>query len=92
MKYGADFKKQDGKWKIWHLHVYGLFATAYDKSWAAKECKAPATTAALSADKAPTTNWEFCKDTKYVPLEPEPPQPYETWNDSIVPAPYGLAK
>ncbi len=24
IKYGCDFKIQDGRWKIWHLHVYGI--------------------------------------------------------------------
>jgi hypothetical protein len=32
-KYGADFMKEDGKWKIWHLHVYGIFMTSYNKPW-----------------------------------------------------------
>lgn len=32
-KYGADFMKEDGKWKIWHLHVYGIFMTPFNKPW-----------------------------------------------------------
>jgi hypothetical protein len=31
-KYAVDFIKQDGAWKIWHLQVYALFNTPYDKS------------------------------------------------------------
>jgi len=33
MKYGADFIKEDGVWKIWHLHAYSIFMTPYDKCW-----------------------------------------------------------
>jgi hypothetical protein len=32
-KYGADFIREDRLWKIWHLRVYGLFMTAFDKPW-----------------------------------------------------------
>ena len=32
-KYGADFVKEDGKWKIWHLHMYSDFAVPPGKSW-----------------------------------------------------------
>lgn len=33
MKYGAIFKKEDGQWKIWHLHTYSIFMCPYDKCW-----------------------------------------------------------
>jgi hypothetical protein len=32
VKYGVDFIKEDGAWKIWHLQVYPMFNTPYDKS------------------------------------------------------------
>jgi hypothetical protein len=31
-KYGVDFIKEEGVWKIWHLQVYAMFNTPYDKS------------------------------------------------------------
>lgn len=37
VRYGADFIKEDGEWKIWHLHAYGWFRTSYNKSWAEQE-------------------------------------------------------
>lgn len=91
MKYGADFRKDHGQWKIWHLHIYGLFMAAYDKSWAENPYEAPRTTAGQSSDQPPTTNWNYYKGATYVPLQPEPPQPYDTWNDKIQPASYGKA-
>ena len=33
MKYGAVFKKEDGIWKIWHLHTYSIFMCPYNKCW-----------------------------------------------------------
>ncbi len=33
-KFGADFVKENGQWRIWHLHVYSLFMTPFDESWA----------------------------------------------------------
>lgn len=32
VKYGVDFIKEDGQWKIWHMQVFPLFNTSYDKS------------------------------------------------------------
>lgn len=32
VKYGVDFVKEEGEWKIWHLQVFALFNTPYDKS------------------------------------------------------------
>jgi hypothetical protein len=32
VKYGVDFIKEDGQWKIWHMQVFALFNTPYNKS------------------------------------------------------------
>ena len=32
-KYAADFIKEDGEWKFWHLHVDPTFRTPFDKGW-----------------------------------------------------------
>lgn len=32
VKYGVDFVKEDGVWKIWHLQVYPVYSTRFDKS------------------------------------------------------------
>lgn len=32
-KYGIDFIKENGRWKIWHLRTYVEFYTSTDKSW-----------------------------------------------------------
>jgi hypothetical protein len=85
MKYGCDFKKQDGEWKIWHLHVYGI-----TMGLTARDSYTPVTTASNGANKPPTTSWEYSNAAKYIPYEPEPPQPYDTWDyATIQPKSYG---
>jgi hypothetical protein len=32
VKYGVDFIREDDAWKIWHMQVYALFNTPFDKS------------------------------------------------------------
>src|SRR5262249_36136111 len=32
-KYGMDFVKENGRWKIWHLRTYVDFYVPTDKSW-----------------------------------------------------------
>ncbi len=32
-KYGADFVKEDGRWKLWHIHMYTDFAVPPGQSW-----------------------------------------------------------
>ncbi|MBP2643711.1 MAG: hypothetical protein H6Q67_1598 [Firmicutes bacterium] len=40
-KYGADFVKEDGQWKIWHLHMYTDFMTPVGESWVKTTKDAP---------------------------------------------------
>jgi hypothetical protein len=40
-KLGIDFIKEDGQWKIWHYHVYGLFCTQYERPWTDLNQKSP---------------------------------------------------
>lgn len=82
LKYGCDFIKEDGKWKIWHSHVYPIFMTPYEKSWT----EAPPSTASpwvvpdeLKPDRPTTYLWEYSTDRVYENV-PAPPEPYETWD------------
>lgn len=60
-KYGVDFIKEDGKWKIWHMQTYSIFSTPWDKSItdSAKERReaaaapAPAAAAGMAAGATP---------------------------------------
>jgi hypothetical protein len=79
IKYGVDFIKEGGEWRIWHLHMYRLFITSYDKSWAEGE-PAPAKQAA-DADRANSYDWVY-RRTARAENVPLPPVPYERWDES----------
>jgi hypothetical protein len=83
-KYGCDFVKEDGKWKIWHMHVYGIFHTPYEKSWtdippAVWQVPSEATKDVLP-DRDPTTYWMY-SPTSVTENVPAPPEPYETFDE-----------
>jgi len=40
-KYGMDFIKEDGVWKIWHLRTYVEFYSPFTKSWTESNLAAP---------------------------------------------------
>jgi len=86
-KYAVDFVKEDGKWKIWHFHVYTDFQTPFEKSWLEKSLE-PKLPPAFPPD-FPQSNTPMTIDyPQYSPFtipknEPRPPVPYETFNDTF---------
>ena len=85
LKYGADFVKEDGKWKFWHLMVFGLFFTPYDKPWTEQVLAPDQGQSCLPDELKPlkTTNyWTSYSTTEAQKLIPIPPEPYETWDES----------
>ncbi len=32
-KYGIDYIKEDGEWKIWHFHAYDVCRSTFDRDW-----------------------------------------------------------
>lgn len=79
-KYGADFIKENGEWKIWHLHQYGIFLTPYEKSWIEPRPKPKPDeksnpNISFKPDRPPTTSWSYTTDS-VTELLPGPPQPY----------------
>jgi hypothetical protein len=87
-KYGVDFVKEDGEWKFWHIKVYGLFHCDYYTSWVDQPSileEQPLPTQIpeeLRADRPPSSFWMYSKDA-VTELDPVPPEPYETWDDSM---------
>jgi hypothetical protein len=95
-KYGCDFIKEDGKWKLWHYHVYRIFRTPYDMDWteeyeSKREATRKAQTPALPGmtPDFPTT-YDNPYTTKYVEqMIPAPPEPYETFDKATSYGPLG---
>lgn len=85
-KYGADFVLEDGAWKIWHLHVYGIFMASYHKSWVEQPddmdpAAFPPLPPETAPDRAPTTHWQYTPDRVYL-NQPAPPAPYTAFTDA----------
>ena len=98
VKYGVDFIKEDGTWKIWHMQLYPMFSTSWDKpvttyvkeQRAAAEARAAQGGATPPARKLPE-GWTVPKDMwRYdgltPPRGPKIPEPYCTFDpaDSYV--------
>ena len=85
-KYGADFIKEDGEWKIWHWHFYDTFMCPYDKSWVDYEWDPNMKLTDLNPNFAlypadrPMTRGAGYHKTKVRELVPGWPDPYETWD------------
>lgn len=86
MKYGCDFVLEDGEWKIWHLHVYGIFLTPYEKSWVetavSAELPPPIIPEEYLPDRPPTSGWNYHPDAIYPKDEPTPPVPYAEFDEA----------
>jgi hypothetical protein len=83
-RYGDDFIKEDGKWKLWHHHVFDLFFIGYDEKWA-DQFKRPEMTGMHFPEEAQKYHHPpLPDDAPYDPNRPlaflRPPEPYETWD------------
>jgi hypothetical protein len=82
-KYGCDFIREDGQWKIWHLHVFGIFLSPYGRSWVEQPedmVEPPPMLDEHKPDRPPTTHWQYRPDRVYV-NEPAPPSPYASFDE-----------
>jgi hypothetical protein len=81
-KYGCDFIREAGKWKIWHRRLYGIFTAPYESSWVEREWDGRAPNPALPPehrpDREPTSPWwQYRRDAAH-PNTPAPPVPHDT--------------
>lgn len=86
-KFGADFIREDGKWKIWHYHWYDTFMVPYEKSWL-NTPQPPLDFMqelphGLAPDKPSTSRSTYFPDKVRGPV-PEYPEPYKTWDGKSV--------
>ena len=87
-KVEADFIKEDGKWKIWHLRPWPQFAALIDRSYidgsrpspGRTVMKAPPPDEKLPVDMSGPVGYHVKRVAKF---EPELPKPYDTWDDSL---------
>jgi hypothetical protein len=78
-KYGVDFIKEDGKWKIWHFHIYRLLhGWGVDEKWT-EQFKKPEPALGLKMDGPAVDDNPYRPDT-IQRMVPRPPEPYETFD------------
>jgi hypothetical protein len=96
-KYGVDFLKQDGEWRIWHFRCYEVARARFDKDWisfaSANQESHDSNLAWFGDDGVPVFLPEVNEpvDTHYEPyandraqtLDPVPPLPYREFEDTF---------
>ena len=88
-KYGCDFVKEDGKWKVWHYHVYRVFITPFNKpftdEWELKvrDKQQKEVAGPFGKPDRPTTYDHPYSTTTERELIPAPPEPYETFSETF---------
>jgi hypothetical protein len=88
VKYGVDFIKENGDWKIWHMQVYPVFMTAYNKSITqqAKDNAAAGQNAAAvqklpeNWGRAANSTWIYDGKSSMIGTGPYLPEPYCTFD------------
>jgi len=90
-KYGADFVKEDGAWKIWHFQMYRDFTppVGSESKWttpgAAQKSAAvqsPGETGLPKASRENPDPYEQWSPTRENKLRPELPEPYYTFDET----------
>jgi hypothetical protein len=93
-RYGVDFIKENGNWKIWHFFVGRDFCTPYEKSWVDSTLnneEAYALALRLFKDwpgfsepnKKPLNPYESYNPFKVAVLKPRLPKPYRTFSETF---------
>jgi len=78
-KYGVDFIKEDGVWKIWHFHIYRLLhGWDVDAKWV-EQFKKPEPNLGMKMDGPAIDDNPYRPDTVQR-LAPKPPEPFETFD------------
>jgi hypothetical protein len=86
-KYGVDFAKEDGAWKIWHIHMYTDFGVPVGKSWTDDAGDAPMGVGQPPVeiprpDKEEET-YKVYSMTQVPQNAPRMPEPYYTFSETF---------
>jgi hypothetical protein len=81
VKAAQDLVKEDGQWRFWHLHMYSIFTSTFERSWV--DCPPPPPPVIpdqFKPDKTGTIDYPYTTTSVQV-LVPAPPEPYETFDE-----------
>lgn len=79
-KYGIDFVKEDGMWRIWHLKWFRVFITPWDQSYT--ESQDPPPIGDRKPDRPIQWHKPFNSDDWVEEPVPPAPKPYHTWTEA----------
>jgi hypothetical protein len=83
VRYGIDFIREEGVWKMWHFHMYRIFTVPYNRPWRdvvyEQQRYLPRE---FAPDRPNSYAWQYSPYSVYVDV-PRTPVPYETWDDSM---------
>jgi hypothetical protein len=88
-KYGCDFVKEDGEWKLWHYHVYRILLIPCGRNYTEDfEKKAEPGEPSLLEAFGIKPNGGPSYDNPYTTtftakMVPAPPEPYETFSETF---------
>lgn len=82
-KYYVDFIKEDGVWKFWKLRLWPIYKTDFYVSWTDHPDMDPVDFPFQNHKPLPKPNWAWSPDSVYPADEPEPPLPYERYEDAV---------
>jgi len=83
IRYSAEFVREKGQWKIWHLSTNGIFMTHYTVPWTEDSSAMLPPMPEIPEDLRPSAPrsgvpWEYSTDKIFL-NDPEPPEPYDTY-------------
>lgn len=82
-KYQVDFINENGEWKFWKLRLWPIYKTDFYVSWTEHPDMDPADFPFKGYSSLPEPNWAWSPDSVYPAGEPEPPLPYERYEDAV---------
>jgi SnoaL-like domain len=96
-KYGVDFVKQDGQWRIWHFRCYEIARAPFDRDWVSfasdNQESHDSQLAWFGDDGVPVflppvdgpveTIYEPYRNDRAQTLDPVPPLPYQDFEDTF---------
>ena len=83
-KYQVDFiRDADGEWKFWKMRLWPLYKTDFYVPWTQHPDMDPVDFPFHNHKPLPQPNWAWSMDAVYPADEPEPPLPYEHYEDAV---------
>lgn len=84
-KYGVDFAKEDGQWRIWHIQMFYDFTGPLEKGFADVPIKEEASLTSAAIAITAEAGERKMEDPR-MKMQRSQPNPYKEWGPTTVPA------